>query len=336
MIDTLSFERYREGSPWVAYRQFCQHFLAPLVLMSRRDVRLLELMRVHLDGIPLDLATSLLPTRSFLNRGIYMHVRLHARYQRNSEGAASAKADEEAKAPQSRTLSKQAVTNLVEDLRNLVRSLDWAPKGTEWAEYYSGDSYERDSLEHKQTLVRDYLKQIAPDCVWDLGANTGVYSRLAADVCNRVVSFDIDPACVERNFLEIKKEKEQRILPQLLDLVNPSPALGWAHDERASLAQRAEADVVLALALIHHIAISNNVPLAKVAAYLAELAPNLVIEFVPKSDPKVKTLLATREDIFPSYTREGFEAAFQEHFEIVKATDIAGSERTLYRMRRRT
>jgi ribosomal protein L11 methylase PrmA len=177
---------------------------------------------------------------------------------------------------------------------------------------------------------------IAPDCVWDLGANTGVYSRLAADVCSRVVSFDIDPACVERNYREIKKEKEQRILPQLLDLVNPSPALGWAHDERASLAQRAEADVVLALALIHHIAISNNVPLAKVAAYLAELAPNLVIEFVPKSDPKVKTLLATREDIFPSYTREGFEAAFQEHFEIVKATDIAGSERTLYRMRRRT
>jgi hypothetical protein len=336
MIDTLSFERYREGSPWVGYRQFCQHFLAPLSLMCKRDLRLLAMMRVHLDGIPLDLATSLLPTRSFLNRGLYMHLRLHARFQRSYEGAASAKADEEAKAPKARPLSKRGVSNLVEDLRGVVRKLDWAPKGTEWADYYLGDSYEDDSLEHKQTLVRDQLKELAPSCVWDLGANTGVYSRIAAECCDRVVSFDIDPACVERNYREAKKTKETRVLPQLLDLVNPSPALGWAHDERSSLAQRAQADVILALALIHHIAISNNVPLPNVAAYLAELASNLIIEFVPKSDPKVKTLLATREDVFPAYTREGFEAAFQEYFEIVTATDIRGSDRTLYQMRRRS
>ncbi len=118
--------------------------------------------------------------------------------------------------------------------------------------------------------------------------------------------------------------------------MNPSPGLGWAHDERDSLASRAEADVVLALALIHHIAISNNVPLPKIAAFLARLAPNLVIEFVPKSDPKVATLLATREDVFPSYTREGFEAAFSSCFEIVSAQDISGSDRTLYRMHRRS
>ncbi len=334
MIDTLSFERYREGVPWVGYRQFCQHFLAPLSLMCKRDVRLLELMRVHIDGIPLDLATSLLPARSFLNRGLYMHIRLHARYQRNYEGAASSKADEVAKAPESRPLSKRAVSNLIEDLRSVVRKLDWTPKGTEWAEYYSGDSYEDDSLEHKQTLVRDHIKVLEPGCVWDLGANTGVYSRIAAETCPQVISFDIDPACVERNYREVKKSKEVRVLPQLLDLVNPSPALGWAHDERTSLAQRSHADVVLALALIHHIAISNNVPLLKVASYLVMLAPNLIIEFVPKSDPKVKTLLATREDIFPSYTRQGFEEAFQEHFKIVTATDIQGSDRILYRMQR--
>jgi hypothetical protein len=338
MIDTLSFERYREGSPWVGYRQFCQHFLAPLALMCKRDIRLLEMMRVHIDGIPLDLATSLLPTRSFLNRALYLHLRLHARYQRNYDDTAAGTgvgdADSEAKAPKARTLSKQAVANLVEDLRTAVRKLDWTPKGTEWAEYYSGDSYEDGALEHKKTLVRDHLEALAPACVWDLGANTGVYSRIAAETCPNVVSFDIDPACVERNYREVKQKKEERILPQLLDLVNPSPALGWAHDERSSLAQRAQADAILALALIHHIAISNNVPLSMVAAYFAELSPNLIIEFVPKSDPKVKTLLATREDIFPSYTREGFEAAFRQNFEILAADDIQGSDRTLYRMAR--
>lgn len=336
MIDTLSFERYREGDPWVGYRQFCQHFLAPLSLMCKRDVRLLEMMRVHIDGIPLDLATSLLPIRSFLDRGLYLHLRLHARYQRRYESAVSAKADAAARAPRSRPLSKRAVSNLVEDLRSAVRKLDWTPRGTEWAEYYCGDSYRDNSLEHKQTLVRAHLRELAPSCVWDLGANTGVYSRIAAESCPRVVSFDIDPACVERNYREVKQAKEERVLPQLLDLVNPSPALGWAHDERSSLAQRAQADVVLALALIHHIAISNNVPLPKIAAYLAQLAPNLVIEFVPKNDPKVEILLATRQDIFPSYTREGFESAFRGYFEIVARNDIRGSDRTLYRMRRRS
>ncbi len=328
MIDTLSFERYEEGRPWVAYRQFCQHFLAPLALMAKRDVRLLGLLRVHLDGIPLDLATGLLPWRSFLNRGLLLHLRLHARYQSRHEG------DDAPARP--RPLSKQAFTNLIEDLRATVRKLEWTPHGTEWAEYTSGDSYETQALEHKQTLVRGHLKDIGPTSVWDLGANTGVYSRIAADLCERVVSFDIDPACVERNYREVRQAKEERILPQWLDLVNPSPGLGWAHNERDSLASRAEADVVLALALIHHIAISNNVPLPKIAAFLATLAPHLVIEFIPKGDPKVATLLATREDVFPGYSREGFEAAFGSCFEIVSTHAISGSDRILYRMHRRS
>ena len=335
IIDTLSFETYPEGRPWVPYRQFCQHFLAPLALMAKRDVRLLGLLRVHLDGIPLDLAASLLPMRSLLNRSLSVHIRLHARYQRSYQAAASTDAGEDAAAPQAKPLSRAAVSNLVEDLRSAVRKLDWSPMGTEWADYSSGDSYEKDSLEHKQSLVRDHLRELAPNQVWDLGANTGAYSRIAAEAGASVVSFDMDPACAEQNYREARKNKEDKLLPQLLDLVNPSPALGWAHDERSSLAERAQADVVLALALIHHIAISNNVPLPSVAAYLARLAPTLLIEFVPKTDPKVKTLLATREDVFPRYTREGFEAAFEQSFEICRATDIRGSERTLYLMRRR-
>jgi hypothetical protein len=335
MIDTLSFVAYPEGQPWVGYRQFCQHFLAPLALMSRRDVRLLELLRVHIDGVPLDLAGSLLPLRSWLNRGLTTHIRLHARFQRSYEASGRASADGEVEKPESRTLSSDAVSNLVEDLRHTVRKLDWNPEGTEWAEYYSGDSYEEDSLLHKQELVREHMRTLKPGWVWDLGANTGVYSRIAAEEGAAVLAFDVDPACVERNYRELRKSDETSLLPLRMDLVNPSPALGWAHRERTSLAERAQADAVLALALIHHIAISNNVPLDDVADYFARLAPHLVIEFVPKSDPKVKTLLATREDVFPSYTREGFEAAFGARYEIEAASGIRGSDRTLYRMRRR-
>ncbi|MEO1914020.1 MAG: hypothetical protein ABGW98_09200, partial [Myxococcales bacterium] len=178
------------------------------------------------------------------------------------------------------------------------------------------------------------LERLQPGVVWDLGANTGVYSRIAAEVGAQVLSFDVDPACVERNYRNVRKEKLQTLLPLRLDLVNPSPSQGWAHEERSSLAARANADCVLALALIHHIAISNNVPLGKIAEYFARLAKNLVIEFVPKSDAKVKTLLATREDVFPRYTREGFDAAFGVYYKTLEAVPIRGSERVLYLLER--
>ena len=334
MIDTLSFAKYEEGAAWVGYRQFCQHFLAPLALMSRRDVRLLDLMRLHLDGVPLDLAVSLLPTRTWLSRGLLMHLRIHAKYQRDYEGKGeSASAQPSNTRP--RPLSRKALGNLIEDLRGVTRKLGWEPSGTEWAEYTSGDSYEEDSLAHKQELVRAHVERTRPGVVWDLGANTGVYSRIAAEAGAQVVSFDVDPACVERNYQNVRKEKLRSILPLRLDLVNPSPSQGWAHEERSSLVARANADCVFALALVHHIAISNNVPLEKIASYFAKLAKTLVIEWVPKSDAKVKTLLATREDVFPSYTREGFEAAFETVYKTLEATPIRGSERVLYLLERK-
>jgi ribosomal protein L11 methylase PrmA len=330
-IDTLSFGHYEEGEPWVGYRQFCQHFLAPLALMSRRDVRLLELLRSNIDGIPLDLAASLLPVRTWLNLGLWMHIRVHAKYQRRYQGEGA----EAQNAPSPRKLSKAALTNLIRALEGTVQKLDWHPAGTEWAEYYCGDSYESGSLDFKKSLVAKFLSAISPEKVWDLGANTGVYSRIASEQGAHVVSFDVDPACVERNYREVREKKEERVLPLLLDLVNPSPGIGWANRERAAISERKGADAILALALIHHIAISNNVPLRHISDFLATLTANLVIEFVPKSDAKVRVLLATREDVFPDYTREGFETAFAERWQIGEAVEIEGSERILYRLRRR-
>jgi hypothetical protein len=153
---------------------------------------------------------------------------------------------------------------------------------------------------------------------------------VAHDTGAFVGSFDIDPAAVEQNYRQVKLEKLENLLPLLLDLTNPSPAIGWANRERDSFHGRGPADLVLALALIHHLAISNNVPLAQLAGFFAATGRWLIVEFVPKSDSQVKKLLVSREDIFPEYTRGGFETAFTTLFTIREAVEIRDSERVLY------
>ena len=327
LIDTLSFEIYKEGEPWIAYKQFCQHFLAPLVLMSYRDVRLSQLLRVYIDGIPLDLASELLPAKTKFNFGLLTHIHIHAGAQKRYS--------DKAVTPQKGRVSLQAMTGLIESLENTVKKLTWRPAGTEWGAYYDDTNYSDSAFDHKKKLVREWASEIKPSVVWDLGGNTGVFSREAASSGAFTVSFDIDPAAVEQNYRIVKQNKEKNMLPLVLDLTNPSPAIGWDHSERDSFGQRGPVDMVLALAVIHHLAISNNVPLPQLADFFAERCTTLVIEFVPKSDSQVKRLLATRDDIFPNYTREGFESAFGERFTIQKTELIQESERVLYKMVRR-
>ena len=324
LIDTLSFEIYKEGQPWVAYRQFCQHFLAPLALMARRDIRLNQLLRVYIDGVPLDLASELLPAQTRLNFGLLTHIHLHAGAQKRYAGA-------QVKS-RAATMSKQAMTGLIDSLDSSVRKLDWKPGGTEWANYYDITNYSDAAFEHKQQLVREWSAKVKPSLVWDLGANIGVFSRVAGGSGAFVVSSDVDPAAVEQNYKISQEAKEQNILPLLLDLTNPSPSLGWANRERDSFGARGPADLVLALALIHHLAISNNVPLPQLADFFASAGKWLVIEFVPKSDSQVQKLLISREDIFPQYTRAGFEEAFQGRFKICETVNVRESERVLYLM----
>ncbi len=324
LIDTLSFEMYKEGEPWVAYRQFCQHFLAPLALMALKDVRLNQLLRVYIDGIPLDLASGLLPSKTRFNFGLLTHIHLHASAQKRYSG-------EDVKARRG-SMSRQAMTGLIESLESAIRKLDWTPRGTEWGNYYDATNYSDAAFEHKQQLAGEWSQRVKPALVWDLGANTGVFSRAAGESGAFVVSFDVDPAAVEQNYQMSKKANEQNVLPLLLDLTNPSPSIGWANSERDSFGARGPADMVLALALIHHLAISNNVPLLQLAGFFAETGKWLVVEFVPKSDSQVRRLLASRQDIFPNYTRAGFESAFGEKFKIHETVEIRESERVLYLM----
>ena len=323
LIDSLSFERYQEGKPWVAYRQFCQHFLAPLSLMAHRDIRLGQLLRVYIDGIPLDLASKLLPWRTRLVFPLMLHIHMHAKSQQRY-------ADKPIES--TRQMTRVSFLGLIDSLESGIRGRKWSPAGTEWGEYYDLHNYTSAGLEHKQKLVNEFLNQASPANVWDLGANTGLFSRLASQKGIPTVAFDIDPAAVERNYLETRQSGETHILPLVLDLTNPSPGIGWRNQERMSLQERGPAEMVLALALVHHLAISNNLPLNRLASFFHQVGKWLVIEFVPKSDSQVKRLLSTREDIFPDYTQDQFERAFSEQFVIHRKEPVQDSERCLYLM----
>jgi len=331
LIDTLSFEAYQPGQPWVAYRQFCQHFLAPLALMAHCDVRLEQLLRVYIDGIPLDLASRLLPLKTRLNPGLSTHIHLHASFQKKHADSGITTAS------RSGGMSLVALQGLIESLRNTIHGLKWRPRGTEWGEYYTESSghYSESAAANKLAILEAFLDQVKPTSLWDLGANTGLYSRIASQRGIPSVAFDIDPAAVEQGYLQVKADKETHLLPLVLDLTNPSPAIGWANRERMDLLARGPVDMLLALALVHHLAIGNNLPLARIAEFFAQATQWLVIEFVPREDPQVQRLLSSRLDIFSGYNQAGFEAAFGEYFELQQARPVLETHRLMYLMKRR-
>lgn len=331
LIDTLSFDLYRPGEPWVAYRQFCRHFLAPLALMSYVDLRTGMLLRLYIDGIPLDLASRMLPTRARLVPAILLHIIIHSGFQkRHGQVSGSDRAPVRAG-----SFPMNAMRGLVAGLRRAVERLASPTRKHEWTGYYEATNYSENAFSAKQRIVGEFIDEISPRTLWDLGANDGRFSELAARRGIATVAMDSDPTVVERCYAKARDEGNRFLHPILVDLTNPSPALGWAHEERLSLVERGPADAVMALALIHHLAIGNNVPLSYIAMYFAECGRFLIVEFVPKSDSQVRGMLAAREDVFPGYTRDGFEEGFGEPFTIRRREDIPESDRTMYLMERR-
>ena len=337
-IDTLSFAPYHEGEPWAAYKQFCEHFLVPLTLMAERDVRCGLLLHEYLDGIPLDLGSALLPAASWADPRTLLHVHLHARSQRQHRDS------DVAAVVGTRRLTKPALRALLSTLRHAVERLAWEPTGTTWADYADATNYSESATNAKRAVVIDYLRRVGPATVWDLGANTGLYSRVAREYAREdssagaslVCAFDVDPAAVERHYVAVRAAGETAILPLIIDLTNPSPPAGWANRERMSLAERGPADALLALALVHHLAIGHNVPLDFVARYFAQLGRALIVEFVAKEDSQVQRLLRNRPDVFPFYTRDGFEQAFAPYFTLDARTRVGDAQRWLYLMRTRS
>lgn len=326
LIDTLSFEKYVEGEPWVAYKQYCQHFLGPLALMSYCDVRLNNILKSFIDGIPLDMVSNILPKRTLLKPSILIHIHLHAKSQKHLTHKPKIKQN---------NLSKLSFTALIDSLESAVKKLSWEPNNKVWADYYSNIHYKDTSFEDKINIVTEYIRQINPKRIWDMGANTGLFSRIASKQGITTISLDNDPTLVEINYKEAKKNDDQYIHPLIMEVTNPSPAIGWENQERMSFNQRSQDDTVLALALIHHIIIANNVPLSRLPIFFKRLCKHLIIEFMPKDDPKVQQLLSTREDIFDDYSQTHFEQVFSEHFNINTTRKIKDSNRILYLMKRK-
>ncbi len=327
-IDTLSFEKYIEGEPWIAYRQFCQHFLAPVALMSYCDIQFNRFLSVFIDGIPLPMASKLLPFRTKLYISFLMHIHFHAKAQEKYQDSRNNFSPKK--------VSLNGLLSIIDSLQSVLSKLKPKKNKTEWGEYYCDTNYTDESFDCKKSLVALYLDYSKPSMVWDMGANTGIFSKIAIDRGIPTVSFDIDPVAVDMGYLEASKIGRANHLHLPLDLANPSPAIGWNNRERYSLLERGPADTVMALALIHHISISNNVPLTMAASFFKNICKkNLIIEFVPKNDSQVVRLLKTRQDIFGQYDQKNFELAFSNHFRILRKDSIKGSERVLYLMGRK-
>jgi len=333
-IDTLSFTSLKTNY-WDGYKQFCEHFLAPLLLMSTVDVRMGLMMRDFIDGIPLDLAVKLLPARVKARPGVLTHVVAHSAAQQNFAA--------KRKAIPNKVDSKLSPTRLIataDSLERLVGSLSIPKKAqTEWHKYYEFTNYSDMSFKEKKKVIRKFTAKVLPDLIIDAGGNDGTFVREALSIRDCLgIAADIDPLAVEQGYRLMQQKGEQNFLPIKVDLTNPSPGIGWANSERQPLTERlpGKKQLVFALALIHHLSISNNVPFPEVASYLASLGEYLVIEFVPKGDSKVDILLTSREDIFPDYTQEGFEAAFSKIFIIQNMHNVRGSKRVMYLMKRRS
>ncbi len=324
-IDSLSFRVYEPGVAWDGYKQFCEHFIAPLAIASYNSPETLTMLKSFLDGVPLGIATTMLPKRAKLNTSLLAHVYVHAASQKryNSRGGVA----------KQRKLSVTAMNGLMESLKKAVSRLNIDKKQSEWSHYYENTNYSDSAFNAKKKLVDSLLKQVTPKpvIVWDMGANDGTFSELGAARGAYTVAFDVDVRAVNKNYRQDRgKNLNKNILPLVQDLTNPSPSLGWAHKERASLEERGPADVVLALALIHHLAIGNNTPLSAVASYFAQISRYLIIEFVPKGDSKVDKMLSSRANGFDGYTQECFEEAFGEWFKLVDKKAVKGSERIIY------
>ncbi len=325
LIDTLSFERLKPGKPWIAYRQFCQHFLGPLMLMAYKDHRLSQLLKTFIDGVPLDLTSKMLPFYTFFIPRIFIHIHAHALSQRYFSSK-TVKLNH-------RKISDRSYVGLIDNLESVLNKTRYRLKKSEWADYYEITNYTPEAFSHKKEIIQEFLEIINPTEVWDMGANIGVFSRVAGQKGIRTMSFDMDPAAVEKNYQECVSKKETNILPLFLDLTNPSPSIGWENKERMSLIERGPTDTVMALALLHHLAISNNLPFIKIASFLHKLCNSLIIEFIPKNDSQIQRMLSTREDIFDNYTQKNFEKEFSKFFNQEQVVKIKDSKRTLYLMK---
>lgn len=325
-IDIPSFETLQPGSTWSGYRQFCEMFLFPLMLQAYKGIDIQPMMRSRLDGVSVQAMAKLCSFRDRFRKGVFSHVWLQSKLD-SRYGATSQNVKSDLK---SAGFSKELILANVRKTRKLVRKLSWGGEGSEWGAYEEFHNYSESDHQLKEAFISDCVQQGEAEIVWDIGANTGQFSRLAAQHARQVLAMDIDHFAVERMYQRNNAEGVRNILPLVQNVVDPSPDWGWRNRERSELATRAKPDLVLCLALIHHVVITANVPLEEFVDWLAGLSHQLVIEYVSRSDDKVKTLLRNKQDKYHDYSRENLEAALAQSFVIRRQLPLESGNRFLY------
>ncbi|MDQ2700879.1 MAG: methyltransferase [Actinomycetota bacterium] len=327
-IDVGSFETIPEGLPWVGYRQFCMLYLYPLLFQAHKDIPFHPWMRGSIDGIqPID-AIKVFSLRDRLRKGVFLHTSLHARLDRRANKSGPGDADAPAK---KREVKPEAVKAHMASMKRLVSKLRWKSGETSWSGYRAHNTYSDDDDKGKQAFVAEVVAAEKPALTWDMGCNDGAYSRLAAENSDRVVAFDFDHATVEALYRSLKEEGNTRILPLVVNLADPSPGLGWRGLERRTLADRGAPDLMLALALIHHVSISANIPISEFLEWVKDLGSTLLIEFPKRTDPMVRALLANKQEgANLDYDLDNFELELGRRFNVEKREELPSGDRVLF------
>lgn len=328
-VDVGSFERLRAGEPWVGYRQFCMLYLYPLLLQSAKDMPFHPWLRGSIDGIRPKEMRNVMSFRDRFRKGVFTNVFLHAKLEERY-------ADKPAQVKQEvrRVFKKELLVANVRKMRRLVERQRWDPPRGVWTAYGERNSYTGDDARRKDEFVRTVATSRDWKLVWDIGCNNGRYSRIAAEGARTVVAVDADQGPVELLYRDLREEQNDRILPLTMNLADPSPGLGWRGLERKSMPDRGRPDLVLALALVHHVAIGANVPVRELIDWLASLGGALVIEFPTREDPMVQQLLAPKRDgVHPDYELGFFERALKDAFEVERSERLESGTRVLYHAR---
>jgi len=325
-VDVASFEKWTPGEPWMGYRQFCQLFLYPLLLVAYHDVPFHPWLRGSLEGVDAESCWKILGGRALRRRGVATHVYLQARAQAACGGTTrDVRAELRAAGFDARLIAANA-----RRLRKLVGGLEWRRRQSTWSEYTRDSRYDAADLATKSEFVRAAAASRRRHLAWDLGCNTGNFSRLAAEHASHVVAIDGDHLAVERLYQALKAERNCAILPLVVNLADPSPDLGWRLLERKRLTARGRPDLVLCLALVHHLVIAANIPLCELLDWLAGLGAEIVIEFATREDDMVRRLLRNKEDQYADYRLDVFERDLAARCTVVRREPLASGTRVMY------
>lgn len=333
LVDTLSFDFYKDNQPWRAYKQFIGHFFGPLVLVKYFGTQYLKSLNQNIDGYSIEDIAKILPFSSKFNPTIYTNIHLFAKYDKKYDG-------ENFKEIKSVNISKRSQLNIIESLYNFIKKIE-VNETSEWKDYYDVKNYGDEAFEQKKEVLKKWVSNIEVNRVVDFGGNDGTFSRIFQSKDLEFLVLDIDANAVDKNYKNVIINKESTIIPIVMDILNPSPAIGFENQERFSFLERLnqyKPDISLVLALIHHITLTGNIPFEMSASFFSSISPYLIIEFPDRNDSWVKFILDSKHEFkshFDDYNIKNFEYQYSKFYEVIEKIKIENTERILFFLRKK-